>query len=716
MVKYKILSEGEYVSFVGLPGTDKEGVIESFRKGHVRNLIVGEHETAVLLADTDDNTAEYKYYEVQSPYETGPFQDVWSFRQYLMVVLNSETLDTEKYLGSWDALNNYPVLADNAMYDTNDDGVVDTKALNSKYFIVIHADDTAGNDCGNNTEIDGECHWKIGDMVVSTGTKWTRILRISEIAALHVAYSPDCNAVPPEDTIWCTIENVQAALDELYTRTSSFNGTLESLTDVDISDKQDGFALIYDFTQDLWVAKKIVGHVLYKVLYWIDGTTTFAPYNTPGNYIIINGNTGGWVPSYTNNEGDTVKADVNDIIAYDDTTGWSVVRDVSEEEPGSIEVLFIYDSGVYGIGGLVNIVNSNYVWTGDEWAAVDAYEPNPALDDNLLVANPNLGDISVPPYSAPSLTVATLRGRSISKILDDIMFTTIPHTYISPLLSISAAAGNYERGTALSGNVAGTYSIREGGDLDSTDPTWIGPSGADEIEGNFTMDGNLVHTADNSHAAGNRSISYSVASTRIPSKASTGVVGTWIVTARTADGPILYDNKGNETPRNSGYGGNTLAMTLTKSTSYYSRYPIWYGMTTEKFTVNGMSELTDITVGPNEGSNSSGTHLNDAWLQSTFVGSKHLFTGNISKNLTTHAGIVHLVIICPPGISLSRFQINVLGNWQDAVQDYEDITGILSLNGDEPRTYRCYYTRDTANGTFQGATEFRFTTTGTIQP
>ena len=167
--------------------------------------------------------------------------------------------------------------------------------------------------------------------------------------------------------------------------------------------------------------------------------------------------------------------------------------------------------------------------------------------------------------------------------------------------------------TAITNTLTANYTKREGGNLDSTDPTYIG--GGSEIEIDFTLDGLNLDNADDSHTPGNRSVQLSLSGqgARIPSLASTSSVGSAVARARTADGDEEFDNKGNATPRNSGYGGNTLAQVMTQSANYFSRYPIWYGAVTERFTIStDVIESTTISIDPNSGTNSGGTQLNNA--------------------------------------------------------------------------------------------------------
>jgi len=436
--------------------------------------------------------------------------------------------------------------------------------------------------------------------------------------------------------------------------------------------------------------------ILVKLVYTADGADETI-LGIDGNYLLTVDTTASWVPS---------GAAVDDILFYDGS--WTIAYKAQDMLPGSIEILFDDVTGAP-----TDRAGSNYVWDGVKWEGFDAYEPNAGLG-GVTVSNPNLGDISDPPYSIPAYTGDALRGRSISSILDDIIFETVAYTYTSPSLHLTAHAGNFERGASLDGNIVGTYTKRDGGDLNNQSPTFVTP-GEDELEMTFSMDGSVYNEVSNTHAEGNRSMTVNIPGDidiRVPSNASAAVVGDIELIARTADGVEQDDNKGNPSPR----PADVLRRVMVARANYYSRYPIWIGSTTERFTVSN-PELSDLTVHPNEGSNSSGTMLDNTWLQGAGSNMKSLFTSNLSEHvINVSAGDVHMLVVCPPGITISSIKMLVMGSWV-AVSNLAvfSLDNVLSLNGDAPKTYKTYYLRDVANGIYPTDVKYKITTTGTIQ-
>jgi hypothetical protein len=693
MLLYSVKSEGDYLTFTGLTKTLVEGIIISHRKQLIKKVQEDISRSTVLLVDINDISSEYAYYEVKNPSTGFAFSSLSSFLLYIITELNNVEFDSNLFIDNWDAVANKPVLTNGALYDNDGDSIAETVAPNSFYFIVTNAD----TEPSGNTTLNGENSWTVGDIVRSTGTKWVRQPCVTQVAAFNVSY---VNTVGSTDSSWNTIDEVQGAIDELYSRVQNFNGTLASLDDTDFETTApvEGDTLLFNGSG--WVPGTISGRDYVYVIADADGTTT-AP-SVDGNYILKTGTSSGWVPP---------TASVNDVLNLNEGT-WSLLYDVSEENPGALEVEYTASPRD----------GSNYVWTGTVWEDIDAYEPSVSLD-SVLVANNNLGDISDPPYGAPSFRGNTLRGRSISKILDDIIFSTTPHTYNGPSLSVSRSVGgfgNFERGTDITGLLTTSYTKNDGGDLDNTDPSH---PGGDEIKLELVVGSDSLTKVSNTHASGNRSLSIDANSeidTNIPDSASTSAVGYLRGTAITADGDAIADNKGNDTPRNSGYGDNTLAQTLTSQQNFYSRYPIWIGHTTQRFTIGTtIAESTDITIDPNSGSNQAGTKINNTWLQGAGSAFKRLFTSNISQDISISpsSGDAHILIICPPGITVQSIQESVAGQWVSMTfgSNYSvfDLTGITSLNGLEPKTYKCYYLRDLSNPTFSSRT-LRFTTTGTI--
>lgn len=696
MILYTIKSEGYFLTFTGAVGSDVEGDFVSYRKASIKEVIEDISKSAVLLIDNEDNVFEYKYYQVINPTTGLIFTSLTAFRLYVISKLDTDDFDSNLFIDNWDAITNTPALADGALYDSDGDAIVDTVAPNSFYFIVVSAD------IANNTTVDGENAWTVGDVVRSTGTKWIRQPRVEQVVASNVSY---VNTVGEADPNWNTIEDIQSAVDELYRRIKVYDGTLGSVEDVDFDTipPVDSDVLTYDAATDTWVPRKISGRTYVKAISRVSGNDS-AP-TVDGNYVITTGVVAGWLPTGTA---------VNDVVNLN-TGVWSLLVDVSEVLAGGFEVEYT----------MAPMEGANYVWSGDEWEEIDAYEPNTALA-GVIVSNTELGDISNPPYGAPAFTADTLRGRSVSKILDDIIFATIPHIYVGPSVSIVSGGveiGNLERGTTLAGTITGSYIKNEGGDLDNTDPS---QGGLDELKLSLAVNGYSTFTkVSNTHVSGSRGVQIDTASEAqriIPGTASNSLVGTVTLVANTADGDPIQDNKGNNTPQNSGYGADTLAKTLTLTSNYYSRYPIWIGHTNNRFTIAAnLVESTDITINPNAGSNLAGDTITNTWLQGAGASFKQLFTSNYinSTIISPVSGNAHILIICPPGITVLNIQELVIGSWVSLTEgvNYSSFTlsGITALDGSNARDYTCYYIRDLANLTL-ATRNLRFTTTGSIIP
>ena len=430
MLKYTVINEGKFLTFTGIEGTEYEDVVSSHQKTLIKEVIEDVPKSALLLIDTDDVSSEYKFFEVTNPTTGVAFSSLAEFRLYVMTALNSDDVDSNLFIDNWDAIANDPVLADGGLYDSTGDLNPDATAPNAFYFIVTVADAVPSN----NTTLDGENGWNVGDIVKSTGTKWVRQPRVIQVAAFNTSY---VNTVGAADPNWNTIENAQLALDELYIRVANFNGSLASLTDTDFTTIAPVADDVLTYDGSKWVPRVVSGRTLIKVLERADGTTA-AP-TAAGNYLLITGDSAGWVPG---------AADVGDVLNWNTTT-WTVVTDASDTLPGAVEIMFT----------LAPNENSNYVWDGAAWQEFDAYEPNSGLD-SVTVSNPNLGDVSTPPYGAAPFTGASIRGRSTSKILDDILFQTVPHTYVAPTAATTSSGtqfNNLERGTELTGDLTGSY-------------------------------------------------------------------------------------------------------------------------------------------------------------------------------------------------------------------------------------------------------------------
>jgi hypothetical protein len=686
MLQYTVISDGNFLIFTGINDTLAEGYLVAHQKSLVKQVLEDAPKSALVIVDSDDWTHEYQYDEVVNPVTGTAFPTLEAFRLYVITELNSVLTESSQFIDNWNSDTNTPVLASGGLYDVNGDLTPETIAPNSYYFIVIAADANPLN----NTTLDGENGWQIGDLVRSTGSKWVRQPRVVQTAAYNTSYVTDIGSTDPN---WVDKDNVQIAIDELYTRVSDFNGSLADLSDVDLDTTPPiaSDSLVYDGSK--WVPAQGGGRELIVVRNNVDGTVATTE-TVNGFYVVSVGATHPWLPAGSG---------LGDIVQLSSGL-WTLYRDMSTKLAGSTEIEY----------SVAPFTGANYVWGGSTWLEIDAYEPNSALNA-VSVSNPNLGDLSTGGYTGSSL-----RGRSISKILDDILFQTVPATY-TPIPSLAVSSSiivfpsganiDFERGQPLSGNMTGNYTKGAGGNLDSTDPTYIG---GNELSVNLTLAGVPQQVIQSTHAAGNRSLSLSAAGRNIQSIAATSSVGSFVATANTADGAIKYDNKGNPTTR----PASVLRQTLTTSKSFFSRYPLWVGGTPERFKISNL-EYNTTSVAPNDGTYVVGPLLDNAWLQGAGVGLKRLYTANNPIAINTASGDAHLLIVCPPGITVTSILEYVIGNWVVVPfgTHYSSFTlnNITSLSGAEPRSYTCYYLRDLTSMSLP-IRQFTINIAGSIQP
>lgn len=556
-------------------------------------------------------------------------------------------------LGSWDAVNNVPTLSDGAMYDNGTSVIL---APSGSYFTVTVADD----DPANNTTIDGVNDWSVGDLVRSNGVVWYRVPNSgAAVTATNVLYNntktlfPDYNGNP--------IDNVQLAIEAADRRGK---GPISIHEDVDTTGATNGQALI--FNNGILVPGNASGSTLYLV----DGKIPVTP-TEDGVYLV------------TEDITTPIVASTNDLLERAAAV-WSIIFTASTANVGSAEMQ------------IKNIVGdeSNYKWDGVKWSAIDAYEPNAQLLD-VNVGNP-IGAITA------AYKGSDLRGLSISNIIDMMLFPISYTPPSPPTLSITNATTNLERGSDLPNTLGPlTYNQRGGGEINATTLTCLlngVPQGSESGPAGFEQ------YLDITDVGGYTPV--------FPSTANQNM--TFDVESAYDEGPIPTDNLGNEYPADRIPAGD-----VDCNRAYISRYPAWYGSTTEQFkmTASSIDEMTDISIDPNSGTNTSGNTLDESWLRTSWASEHRLITGNYTNvSLVTNDGDRHALIILPPDLTIKNIQELVTGVWTNLIEETHfssmDIT-INSIAGDVPRTHKCYYIRHLSKVTLP-VRNLRFSTQGTI--
>lgn len=420
-----------------------------------------------------------------------------------------------------------------------------------------------------------------------------------------------------------------------------------------------------------------------KVIDFVDASVA-PPTNAVNDTYLLEKNTssidGGWngLPVYPGiNDGDVVK--------YNGTS-WDLIIDADVVSAGSVAIVVTAKQDANFILGY------NSLW--DAWDAFDTG----ALDDSLQVTT-TIGDIDT------SVTAGDLKNKAVSQILQDMLFETIPATYTNPTLTVNKTSQGVERNADLDGNYDPTFSETQ------NDGGVISNERAEAFDNLGATLGNPI-----TNSAFNTVIDLDGAfGTDINAPITVGDVVTITGTCDYAQGPQKNDNKGNPS------GSPIPAGSLQTDLVYTSRYPVWYGMTSQRFTIaNTVGESTDLSVDPNSGTG-GGTLLDNAWLKASALNSP-LFVNNFTNNtdITIESGHVHLLIILPPGITLSLLEIDVLGTWQTLA--YDSLPSLSILDGQDSggsgKNYTAYYSRDLAGTSYNPGTpqNVRFSTSGTVIP
>ena len=375
-----------------------------------------------------------------------------------------------------------------------------------------------------------------------------------------------------------------------------------------------------------------------------------------------------------------------DVVKYNGTS-WDLIIDASVVDAGSASIVVTAQQ------------DSNFILGyNSTWDAWDAFDTG-ALADSLLVTS-NIGDILT------SQTAGDLKNRSISQMLQDMLFATIPAVYDVPTLTVNKVDQGVERTADLGSIFHPTFTDAQ------NDGGVISNQKADARDNGGLSIGVPITGAGAFNTVLNLDTSFG---TDVNVSATVGDVVTIRGTADYALGPQLLDNKGNPS------GTPISAGSLLTDLVYTSRYPIWYGMTTERFKIaTTVSESTDLTITPNTGTNGAGTLLDNTWIKASAL-TNALFSTNLTNDvsLSITTGDVHLLIITPPGITVPLIEIDVLGTWQTLASNSTTVSVLDALDGGgSGKNYNVYYARDLAAITYTPGTpqSIRFSTSGNVIP
>ena len=645
---YTLADDPNYILFTGIPGTPTDGESFAFRKTSVKELRTTFQDNTIDFVHLDDTDSPFFYYDLIDPATGHPFTTLLNAKITILSWLNELSGVESQFLGVWDANLNDPMLADGGYWDANNIHIPNVLAPAKSYFIV----DAAGS-----TLIDGNNNWVVGDFIKTTGSLWVRIPVTITVTAINV-FLDDTN-LPPD---YAGIDNVQAGIEHIA---NTAVHELKDLTDVDPTlaptDKQ---ILRYNITHTRFESQDLPGgRTLINAIAILDGTNNSLPVYGDGIYILDIGTTASWVPA---------GALVGDVLTR--TSGsFTILYAMAAQTPGSYEVQYQYSADK------ANSI-TNYVWDGTEWEPYDAYAPAVALLP-IAVSNP-IGDITA------IYTAADLKGRSISSLIDDMLFKTIYVAPLPPTLALTAGV-NLERGSAIGGTATVTFTQKGGGPVTTYSILAIynaivqaTQTGAGPVIPNVNLNNINGYTLKINPVTNQLSqVQYSV---------------------NYAAGPIPTDNKGNAHPAD-----QILAGSLSTTSTWTARYPFWWASVPSAYGV-APGDLTNLAVPPIVVESDVRALANTA-----------LFLSNVTQQtFTIHVNDITILVALPPGITMSNSEINVGGSWLDFsdLRSNSIIVSILAADSTTPKNYTVYYARSVAGPNFAAQQDVRFTTVGTVTP
>ena len=646
---YTLANDPNYILFNGILGTETAGEEFAFRKTSIKQLRTYVSMDTIEFVFLDDRDVPFLYYNLIDPGTGHPFISLLNAQITILTWLNQLAGVESAFLGVWDASSNIPMLASGGYWDASNIGIPNVLAPAKSFFIV----DVAGT-----TLIDGVNNWLVGDIVKTTGSQWVRIPLSITVTAINVFL--DTTTLPQPE--WASIHNIQAGIEHIV---ATAVHDLKDLTSVDPAlaptDKQ---VLQFDSITGKWKAITLPGgRTLINAIAILDGTNSVLPAYGNGIYVLDKGTSAPWVP---------VGALVGDVLTRVGG-GFVILLAMATKTPGSYEVQYQYSAGKAGS-------ITNYVWDGTVWSPYDAYAPATALLP-INVSNP-IGDIT------SVFTAADLKNRSISSLLDDMLFKTVYTPPLVPTLALTAGS-NLERGTNITGTAIVTFAQRGGGPVTTysigaiynsvvqATQAGVGPSIPNVILSNINGYAMKANPITNQLSQVQYSVNYS-------------------------NGPTPVDNKGNTYPAD-----QILAGSLSTLSTWTARYPSWWDSSMNSYGVAAV-DLTNLTVPPTV------TEANIRALAVTV-----LYTGNLVQQTSTiHAGDVTILVALPPGIVMSNSELNVAGSWLDFsdLRTHSIIVSVLAADSTTPKNYTVYYARSVAGPSFTINQDFRFTTTGTVTP
>ena len=648
MAKYTLADDPNYILFYGIINTPTQGEAFAFRKTSVKELRTTIANDTIDFIHLDDTDSPFFYYDLIDPTTGHPFATLLNAKIIILTWLNEIAGIESQFLGVWDAGANIPMLADGGYWDAYDIGIANVLAPAKAFFIV----DGAGS-----TMIDGNNTWVVGDIVKTTGSQWIRIPVAITVTAINVFL--DNTTLPQPE--WAAIHDVQAGIEHIV---NTAVHELKDLTDVDPTlaptDKQ---ILRYNITHTRFEVEDLPGgRTLINAIAILDGTDETLPAYGNGIYVLDVGTTASWVP---------VGALVGDVLTRTGIGSFTILYAMALQTPGSYEVQYQYSAGK------VDSI-SNYVWDGTLWEPYDAYAPATALLP-IAVSNP-IGDITA------AFTAADLKARSISSLLDDMLFRTI---YVAPLVpTLSLTAGiNKERGSAIGGTAVVTFTQRGGGPVTTYSILAIYNS--------------IVQATQTGAGTPNVNLN-SINGYTLKINPITNELSEVVYSVNYSIGPIPTDNKGNAHPADQIPSGS-----LSVTSIWTARYPIWWAAVAGAYGVT-LGNLTDLTVAPT---------LVEADIRA--LANTTLFLGNLTQQtFTIHVSDVTILVALPPGITMSNSEMNVAGSWLDYsdLRNHSTTVSILAADSTTPKTYTVYYARSVAGPNYSISQDIRFTTSGAVTP
>ena len=143
-------------------------------------------------------------------------------------------------------------------------------------------------------------------------------------------------------------------------------------------------------------------------------------------------------------------------------------------------------------------------------------------------------------------------------------------------------------------------------------------------------------------------------------------------------------------------------------------FTIWLGVTQELFTIDAskINEITDLNIGPNDGSNTTGQHLDSIWINAqTDLDSTTSGKLENDTRISVEPGVAHVLIITPMNVNIATIEMNTMGGWYE-VHSYGEsiIPNVYDPSTGLIENKKCYFLRDVSNGIYSTNTGFRVTT------